>query len=513
MNNVYALVEHFYENHVDAEKILAQDFVEKYLRKKAWHGAHDEELRRVWRAVSMLITYVEQVNLYSFASLSIYDYQEILYRLAQDDEDFSLTEDCVNDFFDAVEDFYQAYQQEYGEDEDLSYVRDARESVYDNGRFVMPPRRSQDEFYTSLNHQEEVTEDDVDHLNEILESLLTRISRYFRQKEFERELDRALLLYSGPECTTLPQENAEADEKDTFWLSFWDYFLFDYHMIETDEVPLRYFFKTELGHLTIMERDIIQDLLKAKFSVFYVVSIGDTFVTCQDLFTDELIDLPSVDFIFPDVKHMIFFGHLPARGVMMLNYVTSLPASDRLRRRMRDIILRQFELFRCQKPDATLEDFFTRDAVVVRHTLHIMSTFAQLNIMPQRQMPKPLPTNPAIQQNFEEEENVLREVAYRMGFSLFSGSLMCKLFEDYMSVADPSTYPDEMPAIVTACLLCYGTVNGLRLEKIPALYEMFGAPRKDVVRRMEDLRQRLHCTKYDPRYLTEEGFVTSLYMN
>ena len=35
MNNVYALVEHFYENNIDAEPILSQDFLEKYLRKHA----------------------------------------------------------------------------------------------------------------------------------------------------------------------------------------------------------------------------------------------------------------------------------------------------------------------------------------------------------------------------------------------------------------------------------------------------------------------------------------------
>ncbi|MFV0636035.1 hypothetical protein [Mitsuokella sp. WILCCON 0060] len=513
MNNVYALVEHFYENHVDAEKILAQEIIEKYLRKKAWHGADDAELRRIWQAVSMLITYVEQMNLYSFASLTIYDYQEILYRLAQDNQDFSLQEDCVNAFFDIVEDFYRSYQKKYGSEEDLSYIRDARESLYDNGHFVMPPRRSQDEFYTSLNHQEEVTEEDVDHLNDLLDNLLTRIGRYFHQKDFERDMDRALLLYSGPECTTLPQKESQSDEKDTFWLSFWDYFLFDYHMIETDEVPLRYFFKHEQENLTIMEQDIIRDLLKAKFTVFYVVGIGNGFATCRNLFTDELIDLPDQDFMFPDIEHLIFFGHLHARGVMMLNYVTSLPASGRLRRRMRDIILRQFEIFRCQKPDAVLDDFFQRDAVVVRHTLHIMATFAQLNVVPLRKMPKPLPANPAIRQSFEEEENILREVAYRMGYSLFSGSLMCKLFEDYMSVADPASYPEEMPAIVTACLLSYGKINDLGFERVPALYSMFGATKEDVYRHMEILRQRLHCTKFDPRYLTEEAFVTSLYVN
>lgn len=112
-------------------------------------------------------------------------------------------------------------------------------------------------------------------------------------------------------------------------------------------------------------------------------------MTCRNLFTDECIDLPDPDWIYPDAEHMIFFGHLHARGVMMLNYVTSLPASDKLRRRMKDIILRQLEFFRCQKPGATLDDFFQRDAVAVRHTLNIMANFAQLNVVPLRKAPKP----------------------------------------------------------------------------------------------------------------------------
>ena len=71
MNNVYALVEHFYENNVDAEPILAQDFLEKYLRKHAWQGADDRALQKIWASVRMLITYIEQMHLYSFASLTV----------------------------------------------------------------------------------------------------------------------------------------------------------------------------------------------------------------------------------------------------------------------------------------------------------------------------------------------------------------------------------------------------------------------------------------------------------
>ena len=36
MNNVYALVEHFYEKNIDAELIVSQETIEKYLRER--HG-------------------------------------------------------------------------------------------------------------------------------------------------------------------------------------------------------------------------------------------------------------------------------------------------------------------------------------------------------------------------------------------------------------------------------------------------------------------------------------------
>ena len=513
MNNVYALVEHFYENNIDAEPILAQDFLEKYLRKHAWHGADDRALQRIWAVVRMLITYIEQMHLYSFASLTVYDYQEILYRLAQSETNFDLTEADVKECFDIMEDFYACYHKEYEDGDELVYLQDARASVYEDGKFLMPPRRSQDEFYSSLNHQENVTEEDVDKLNALLDDLLHRVGVYFHGKQFLRDMNRALLLYSGPDYASIPAEDNLTPEQEMYWLSFWDYFLFDYHMIESDEMPLRYYFQHEKARLTISEQDIIRDLLGAKFTVFYVESIREDFVTCRNLFTDECIDLPDPDWIYPDAEHMIFFGHLHARGVMMLNYVTSLPASDKLRRRMKDIILRQLEFFRCQKPGATLDDFFQRDAVAVRHTLNIMANFAQLNVVPLRKAPKPLPVNLDIRRSFQDEERVLREVSLRIGFSAFSVQLICKLFEDYMSVADPAPYPEEMPAIITACLLCYGTINGLDFEDIPELYDLFGADHDAIQHHIETLRQRLGRTRFDPRYLTEEGTVSSLYLS
>ena len=99
MGNVYSLVEEFYEENAAAGQIVPQDAVEAYLRRNAWHGADDDELKRIWSIIRLLVTYVDQLDLYSLGSLTVYDYQEIIYRYANDQADFMLAEADINKFF------------------------------------------------------------------------------------------------------------------------------------------------------------------------------------------------------------------------------------------------------------------------------------------------------------------------------------------------------------------------------------------------------------------------------
>ena len=45
------------------------------------------------------------------------------------------------------------------------------------------------------------------------------------------------------------------------------------------------------------------------------------------------------------------------------------------------------------------------------------------------------------------------------------------------------------------------------------LAEIAGADHDAIQHHIETLRQRLGCTRFDPRYLTEEGTVSSLYLS
>ena len=116
-DNVYALVYKFYRENDNARFILSQDLVEKYLRRLAWQGHGDQYMREVWGLIELLITYTDEQQLDSFGALSIFDYQELLYRYGEVHEDFSLAEKSVQQWLERLKEFY-AFLYESGYDTD-----------------------------------------------------------------------------------------------------------------------------------------------------------------------------------------------------------------------------------------------------------------------------------------------------------------------------------------------------------------------------------------------------------
>lgn len=506
MVNVYSLVEHFYEENSAAQQIIPQGKVEAYLRRNAWHGAEDEDLKRIWNLISLLIGYADQLNLYSLSALTVYDYQEIIYRYAEIQPDFTLAEADVNALLDIAEKFY-AYLQRGQKTEDYRPgIKAARESLYEGGYFFLPARRDGDEFYSSLEHMEEVPAETMQRLNKMLDGLLHRVDDYFKQPPFRRDMDRAVVMYAGPDYDG--SEGMNPDERHDFWFGFWDFFLFDYHLIGSDAIPLRYYYEHERDKLSASEQDILRDLLRSKFTVFRIEAVGEDFVSCRNFFTQEAFELPVPELAIGNYNTCLLYGHIHSHGVMLLNYITSLQASPKLQKRMRDVVWRQFELFRLQEPLAELDDFFGRHAGVVRHTLQILVSYAQLNVLKTPPVLPYLPDDPEVATQFAADIDMLKRVAKHVGFSHFEIQLLVKFFTDYVAVAALEKIDD---ITLTALILQFALLNGVKLANQAEIYELLGIDSNQVWAAMKKICDTLECELFDPRYLTEEAFIKSLY--
>ena len=77
---------------------------------------------------------------------------------------------------------------------------------------------------------------------------------------------------------------------------FWGLFLsFDYHLIGTDETPIAHYSEQEKENLSYDEREIILDLLEARFAVLAVTEEYEDHVVCHDILRDEEVILPHPD--------------------------------------------------------------------------------------------------------------------------------------------------------------------------------------------------------------------------
>lgn len=514
IDNVYALVEGFYNENPACEKIFSQELVERYLRQRAWQGESDEKLRQLWSLLELFLSYIKENELGNFTSLSIFDYQEIIYRYKDLHEDFELEPDAVHKWLEMT---YKIFS-DLG-DADLregleNFLKDLEDSLYVSGNFLMPPRRSKDDFFKSLEGDEAYDEKKIHELNQALDKLLNKVSLYFKRPKYARDLDRALRIFCGPnDVPPLSSSDDETEELRSFRISFWDYFMFDYHLLADDQTLLEHYFQKEHEHLSTMEQDLLRDLLHARFIVFEVTSVEDEAIICRDLFTGEVLELPPPDMALVSFEQAIFFGHIRTRGVLLLNYVSSVPATKLLRQRMREIILRLYELFKLQEKDASLDEFFLREAAAVRHIISLMAGYAQLNVVPLREMPREISRLNERIENFIGEKCVLCDLVQYIGLSQHAVYLIEKLFEDALSVMeDEQTCRNQISALMTAVLLLFIKLNGYDFAPQSDMFEIFGSNEKETTLLLHTLKQRLQLSVFDPRYLTEDGFVLSLYI-
>ena len=64
---------------------------------------------------------------------------------------------------------------------------------------------------------------------------------------------------------------------------------------------------------------------------------------------------------------------------------------------------------------------------------------------------------------------------------------------------------------MTAAVLKFSQINGTDLTTLPDMYNFMGAKKEETIDHMKAMKEKLGCVLYDPRYLTEDGFIRALY--
>ncbi len=510
MENVYSLVERFYDEE-EAELFLAQEWVEGFLRHRAWQGDNDVALQQTWKQLQWLILYLLHADLTEVEEMTSQDFSMAVRWLTNQAKGIKSDIKAVRKFFSVLKDFFH-----YAElREWLVYpeaLEEAAEKIAGGNKLrFLQISDILEELTFPTNGLEErlLSADDVGRLvGEALEVLMLKIGGFFQKESFADDFDRALYLYTGP-FDTMPEE-----QEEEFWLGFWDYFIFDYHLLGDDMTPLQRFQKEYRERITEDEAQILQDLLSSKFTVFYVErSLDGEMVQCVNLFTEEKFELPMPEFPLHQLKRQLFFGHVFARGMLMINYVTNLEVSESLRRRIKEEVIKLAEIFSQQQAGNDLAVFLRRHSLVIRHAITALTGMARVTVSCAIHT-RPADELPSAAKCEREPEPVvvslLDERGPEYGFSRHDIMLLQNLWRDFNHYYDREIKEPEAWAAAVICT--YAQINGLSHFVVSELADDFAANVARVYRNRMRLAQRLKLKAFDPRYLGEEGFILSLFL-
>lgn len=106
--NVYEAVRFFYNENHGMNSIVKKSWVEKFLRKKAWAGRSERDMKKNWQCLQCLFSYLQKENILSLQDLTGVDYvRAVLVEKKSKTGLKRITESKVKEFFFVTKNFMQ----------------------------------------------------------------------------------------------------------------------------------------------------------------------------------------------------------------------------------------------------------------------------------------------------------------------------------------------------------------------------------------------------------------------
>lgn len=502
MHNVYDAIGEFYRNDPGWEAVLPQAVAEGYFRHLAWQGTPDEAMRNQWDQLVMLCIYLENAEKY-LEEVTGDDLVDAVAWCGQNVVDFQVTYSQVKSFLDTLGSLFVYLKREGVVPSSLPPYLAKQMLLKDDGTLAIIDEKGH--YLPGEEKREEESAPPADgrvflNAGEALNALMGEIHQFFQSDKFNMDFERAITLYE----TAMGGLELEGDGTDTFWRGFWDYFLFDYHLLVVDMTPLHFFRK--YGHSAYPQ--LVEELGEAFTALFTVEEVLDTErYICKDFLTDEEYYLT-----FPlgeeELNDRVFMGHIFYNRSMGMNFLESFALKPLARKRLLEVLTDCRDWYDVQEPGVSWEGFLQRHSLVVRKVVRLMSQNPAGCAFPyetaQRDyLPPPVPEP----RNKTAVEKITDHIFLAGALSAYDQELAGRLWQDFLKV-EPYTGafgPQIWAAAITENFL---EINEKRAaQRKPFYLETLGIPHQELSRAYMEIHRQLKLEPSDPRYLDEMGFL------
>lgn len=504
MENVYDLVADFYENDEEWNQILSQEYVEGFLRKAAWQGATDAELKKQWNSILMLCIYLGHGDRY-LGDLTVDDIIDIVAWCGRNVAEFKISFATVKELLETWGELYVYLKSKRVVFSSLAPHLAKGALLKDDGTLAIINAKG--EFLPGEETRWHYALEDGPspiflNVGETMGHLLAELHGFFQQDCFNLDLERAVFFYQG---FTKQEEKMSEASSEEFWQTFWDYFLFDYHLLLDDQTPLKHFSQKKISK----HQELVKELCKSRLALFAVQKTEDGEIyTCTDFFTGETYDLnlpldPSMD-----TENMLVMGHIFYNKTMVMNYVRCFKISPLGQKRLRQQLESFYQWYLRQVPDGTKETFIARHPMVLRRAVYFAAHYAPFATFAYET--KLQDYVPPVYYRRDKVVACLEKMMVPQHFSCHDVLLVRNMWLDFLR-AKKKVERQTAEFWAGGIILNFIELNTAYSYTTQSVANMcWHMPIEDLVKSAAIVKDALQLETYDPRYCNEEGVLTML---
>lgn len=510
-DNVYDSVEDFYAHDDGWNALLRQEYVEGFLRTEAWRGKNNSELYQTWDHITMLCLYIGSAETF-LGDMNPDDFIDCIAWCGRNVSEFVPDYKETKAFLENCEGLFKYLKSKNAISNssapqlaaDLLLVNDEMNIVLPNGSFDESNKER------SLTATADIPAKIFLNIGERLQELLNVLHRFFEKAYFRLDLDRATFLYYG---ILMGYEEANHENIDENSECFWDYFLFDYHLLRSDKKPLEFFYEQTClpdgieydAAFAKRNKDVLEELCKAKLTIFKIDgATGDGAFDCTDWLTGEkyTLSLPieEADTMYED----IFLGHIFYNESMIMNYISCLRIGKVAQKRLFNTLKNCRDWYGIQDSKGTWDSFISDNPMILRHLVFLYSLFVNLgNFNHETKHKNYLPA--AIEEN-DMVALRIRQMMEPYHFSERDIRLTIQLWADFKAVTGREV---RMPEVWAAgAIFNFIKINGVYTYTDEKIAELCHNVPLDALRRTaKEIMTSLSVEEHDPRYINEEGLL------
>lgn len=511
MNNVFDLVSDFYSQDEEWNTVLQQTYVESFLRTKAWSGADDEKLIQHWDHITMLCLYLGNSENY-LGDMTADDFIDCVAWCGRNVSEFTLTDSYVDAFMTTMVDLYAYLSAKKGITDPKAPVW-AKEKLLVNGHLIMMDEEGI--FYPKYDKYNKCATEDLPakiflNIGGRLQGLVEFLRTFFSDRKYRKDIERAAYLYSG---IFLSGGLTEKPGTEEYAQCFWDYFLFDYIMIDEDKNPLEYFaeqvYSGKLGRDALSNKDILEELLKAELVLFSIEGINeDGLFACRNFMTGERYNLilPIDDEV--DKDEYLFLGHIFYNKSMVMNFVRGMMISKTAQKRLLAVLNKAKNWFAVRNGgNLSWHDFIKRNTMFIRHSSLLFSAVVRLDSFNYTSDIKVY--TPAKIDNEDRVCQLLSGLMSAYRFTKYDICLAQTMWSDFKKLTGKQIKVGELwAAAVIYNFIQANAVYNYDLDKVSEMCH--NIPAASIKAAADEIKLSLAVEKHDPRYINEEGLLLML---